>query len=85
MTDEYEVPAEGVIEYQWFTAPVTLKEDRWVKAMEVRSTGTSVVHHVVVMEMAPQPIKRQALVSVAPSSGLPHRDRPRLKAPAAGC
>ena len=71
MQEEFEVPAEGVLEYQWFTAPVTLKEDRWIKAMEVRSTGTSVVHHVVVMEMAPQPIKRQPIVSVAPEFRTP--------------
>jgi hypothetical protein len=80
MQEEFEVPAEGTLEYQWFTAPVTLKEDRWIKAMEVRSTGTSAVHHVVVMEMTPQPIKRQPLVSVAP----PFRTPPSRSSPPEG-
>jgi hypothetical protein len=80
MQEEYEVPAEGTIEYQWFTAPVTLKEDRWVRAMEVRSTGTTVVHHVVVMEASPQPVKRQPIVQVAP----PFRTPPSRSTPPDG-
>lgn len=72
MPQEYEVPAEGVIEYQWFTAQSGLTEDRWVKAMEVRSTGGSAVHHVVIFEQAPRQIRRERVVMVEPKYVAPN-------------
>lgn len=45
---EQQVPAEGVIKYQYFTVPTNFKEDRWISAAEIRSTGRSAVHHVIV-------------------------------------
>lgn len=74
MPQEYEVPADGAVDYQWFIAPVTLTEDRWIQAMEIRSTGTGVVHHVVVMEMPPpQPgaPPRVPLIAVEPQFRTP--------------
>lgn len=72
MPQEYEVPADGVLEYQWFVAPTNLTADRWIKAMEIRSTGAAVVHHVAVMEMPPEgPQRRQPLIAIDPQYRVP--------------
>jgi peroxiredoxin len=44
----YRVPREGTVDYQYFTAQTSFPEDRWVQATEIRSSGTDVVHHVLV-------------------------------------
>jgi len=45
---EQNVPADGVVKYQYFTVPTNFTEDHWVTAAEIRSSGRSVVHHVIV-------------------------------------
>jgi mono/diheme cytochrome c family protein len=50
---EQQVPAEGVIAYKYLRVETNLKEDRWVTAAEIRSTGRSVVHHVIVFVQDP--------------------------------
>ncbi|MBX3279568.1 MAG: cytochrome c [Acidobacteria bacterium] len=50
---EQSVPAEGVVAYQYFTVPTNFKEDRWISAAEIRSTGRSAVHHVIVFVQEP--------------------------------
>lgn len=44
----FEVPAEGAIEYQWFTADPQFTEDKWIKMVEARPGNPAVVHHVTV-------------------------------------
>jgi peroxiredoxin len=41
----FTVPAEGVIEYQYFEVDPGFTEDRWVQAAEVRPGNRAVVHH----------------------------------------
>ncbi|MBL9125541.1 MAG: redoxin domain-containing protein [Planctomycetaceae bacterium] len=54
MADEaYEVPAEGTVEYQYFTVDPGWKEDRWIKASEARPGNRSVVHHIIVFVQPP--------------------------------
>lgn len=49
MRDEpFEVPAEGVVEYQFFTVDPGWTEDKWVQASEARPGDRSVVHHIIV-------------------------------------
>ena len=48
MSEEYAVPASGVVEYKYFTTPGNFKEDRWVQAAEIRPGNPSVVHHIIV-------------------------------------
>ncbi len=43
----FQVPATGVIPYQWVILPTGLTEDKWVVATEVRPGDRSVIHHVV--------------------------------------
>jgi mono/diheme cytochrome c family protein len=67
MPKEYEVPASGAIEYQYFEAPTNFTEDKWVQAIEVRPGVRSVVHHILVFcrepGVTPQP---PAFVPVVP-------------------
>ncbi len=54
MSDEpHTVPAEGVVEYQYFTVDPGFKEDRWIKQAEVKAGNPAVVHHVIVFIQQP--------------------------------
>lgn len=44
----FRVPAEGVVEYQWFYVDPQLEHDIWVRAAEARAGAPAVVHHVTV-------------------------------------
>ncbi len=48
MRTAFKVPAEGVVEYQYFRIPTFFKEDRWIKAMEAKAGAEDVVHHILV-------------------------------------
>ena len=48
MQKEFEVPASGTIDYQNFPIPTNFTEDKWVQAMELRTSAPSVVHHILV-------------------------------------
>lgn len=49
MSDKsYTVPAEGTVEYQFFTVDPGWNEDKWVQATEARPGNRSVVHHIIV-------------------------------------
>ena len=45
MPTDYEVPAQGTIEYTYVIVPTGFTEDRWVQSMEVRPGNRAVVHH----------------------------------------
>jgi hypothetical protein len=44
---DYDVPANGIVSYQYFTVPTHFTEDRWVEAAEVRPGQRGAVHHVI--------------------------------------
>src|SRR5258708_23813278 len=44
MSEDYTVPADGVVDYQHFAVPTNFKEDKWIRAAEIRSTDPSVIH-----------------------------------------
>ena len=46
--EAFEVPAEGVVDYQYAYVQTDLEEDRWLRAIEIRSEAPQVVHHVLV-------------------------------------
>ena len=46
------IPAEGKVKYVYMKVKNPLKEDRWVKAMELRPTAPQVVHHALVFRAA---------------------------------
>ncbi len=53
MPEAFEVPAEGVIPYKYFTAHTNFTEDKWVRGVEIRAGQRSVVHHVILMLREP--------------------------------
>ena len=54
MRDEpFTVPAEGVVEYQYFLVDPGWKEDRWIQASECLPGNRSVVHHIFVFAVPP--------------------------------
>jgi hypothetical protein len=89
MQKEFEVPASGTIDYQNFPIPTNFTEDKWVQAMELRTSAASVVHHILVfarengVEPRRDPFRQVAL----PNGGnhgvtLPERpERPQQAAP----
>ena len=53
MGKAFSVPAEGVVEYKYFTIRTTFRKDKWIQAMEVKAGAEDVVHHIVVMVAEP--------------------------------
>ena len=47
MTEEFHVPATGVIPYKYFRIPTNLPEDRWIQAIEIKPGARAHVHHVI--------------------------------------
>ena len=74
MPKAFQVPAKGAVEYQYFIVPTGFKEDRWVKAAEVRPSERAVVHHAVVYIREPGstwtrgPTKADILAIYSPGS-----------------
>ncbi|HXW05487.1 MAG TPA: hypothetical protein VD833_09665 [Vicinamibacterales bacterium] len=62
MAEAYAIPAEGVIEYEYFYVPTNFTEARWLKAIEVRPGNRELVHHVLVFYKAKPDAPRGAPV-----------------------
>jgi hypothetical protein len=71
MPEDYRVPADGFIEYEYIEIPTNLKEDKWIQAFEVRPGNRAVVHHVIATARAPQAERRPAAFRAAPGMGVP--------------
>jgi Copper type II ascorbate-dependent monooxygenase, C-terminal domain len=52
MQEDYKIPAEGTVNYEYFYIPTNFTEAKYVQAVEVRPGNRSVVHHVLVQYMA---------------------------------
>ncbi len=66
MTEAFEVPAEGEVAYQYFTAPTNFTEDKWVQAVEVRAGAPSAVHHILAYARAPGAERRPPAFNLIP-------------------
>lgn len=53
MPAQAEIPATGVLPYQYYLVQTKFEEDRWVKAAEALPGNPEVVHHVIVYFCAP--------------------------------
>jgi hypothetical protein len=59
MEEEYDIPATGVIPYQYLRVPTHLTEDKWIQAIEIRPSANAQVHHVLAYtQPAGQPIRQ---------------------------
>jgi hypothetical protein len=66
MPVEYQIPADGAIDYQYFEVPTNFKEDRWMQAGEVRAGDPEHVHHIIVSVIEPEKNTRPNVVSIRP-------------------
>ncbi|MEP6833008.1 MAG: cytochrome c [Gemmatimonas sp.] len=53
MPEDFVVPAKGTVEYQYFSMPTGLTEDKWVTSIEIMPGAREVVHHVLVYANVP--------------------------------
>jgi peroxiredoxin len=53
MPEPFTVPAQGVVDYQSFKVDPGFREDRWIRAAEIRPGNRKVVHHCNVFLKAP--------------------------------
>ncbi len=85
MKEEYSVPADGVVDYQYFMVPTNFTEDHWIQAAEIRPGARSAVHHVIVFVQDPAGTTRpEAGVQMRPVSGANERRGGRGGAGAGG-
>jgi hypothetical protein len=49
----YDVPAEGTVDYQYFSVDPGWTEDKWIQATESRPGNRAVVHHIIVFVQPP--------------------------------
>ena len=47
MQQPFTVPADGTVPYTYVTIPTNLKEDIWIRGVELRPTDRRVVHHII--------------------------------------
>jgi hypothetical protein len=47
MQKPFSVPADGTVPYVYITIPTNLKQDIWIKAVELKPTDRRVVHHII--------------------------------------
>jgi len=57
METPFEIPADGIIEYQLFRVSADLDEDRWLKGVEVRPGNRRVLHHCLIFIEYPEHLK----------------------------
>jgi peroxiredoxin len=51
--EPYKVPADGVVEYQYFVVDPKFTEDKWVKASQILPGSAPVLHHVLCFVQPP--------------------------------
>ena len=68
----FSVPAEGVVDYQYFEVDPKWDEDKYVVATEARPDNVAVVHHIIAYVIEPKSSgrgrRRRMLVGYAPGS-----------------
>ena len=47
MTEDFQIPATGVVEYQYLRLPTGITEDKWIQAIEIKPQARAYVHHVL--------------------------------------
>ena len=54
--DGYDVPADGVVDYQYFEVDPGWDEDTYISAIEARPGNSAVVHHILVFVRPPRDV-----------------------------
>lgn len=80
MSDEpFTVPAEGVVDYQYYVVDPGFTEDTWIQEAEVKAGSPAVVHHVIVFIGEPGKA-RFGNPQMAYAPGMPPRRFPKGQA-----
>lgn len=66
-----EIPAEGVIPYQYIFIKTEYAEDRWLRALELRPTALGVVHHIAAFLQGPDDLQRGPYLTAGPGRTQP--------------
>jgi hypothetical protein len=66
MAEDYKVPADDVIQYEYFYIPTNFTEAKWIQAIEVRPGNRNVVHHVLVFYKAKPDVQRAPVLKFNP-------------------
>ncbi len=54
LPETVDVPASGVVPYQYYVTPTNFKEDVWIQAAEARPGNRGAVHHIIVSYRDPK-------------------------------
>jgi hypothetical protein len=68
MQEDYSVPADGTIQYEYFYLPTNFSEAKYVQAIEVRPGNREVVHHVLVYYRAKPDMHRTPVLKMNPGT-----------------
>ena len=66
----YTVPAEGTVDYQFFTVDPGWTTDKWIQATEARPGNRAVVHHIIVF-VQPKDGGKATAADAAASAAMP--------------
>jgi hypothetical protein len=58
MSEPYDVPASGTVQYEYFYLPTNFTEPKWISAIEIRPSARAVVHHVLAFYRAKPDLQR---------------------------
>jgi hypothetical protein len=64
MPTEFEIPARGTIDYQYFEVATNFTEDRWLQAGEARAGDRAHVHHIIVSVIEPAAARRPNVMNL---------------------
>ena len=62
MQEDFEIPATGTIEYEYFYIPTNFTDAKWLQAIEIRPGDRRLVHHALAFYQAPPDQPRAAPV-----------------------
>jgi copper type II ascorbate-dependent monooxygenase-like protein len=79
MAEDYKVPAEGTIQYEYFYIPTNFTEPKYVQAIEIRPGNREVVHHVLVQYRAKPDMQRAPVLQFNPEQAKLPEPTPGLR------
>ncbi len=63
MTESFQIPATGTVDYQYIRIPTNIKEDKWLAAIEIKPQARTHVHHVIAyMQPAGAPVSEAGVL-----------------------
>jgi copper type II ascorbate-dependent monooxygenase-like protein len=67
MSEDYRIPAEGTVAYEYFYIPTNFTEPKFVQSIEVRPGNRKVVHHALVNYIVKPDMQRTPVLKTNPT------------------